>query len=390
MTPISASQLYSHLTCGHRVYMDAFGDPPLKDPVSPFVQMLWEKGSVFEAETIATLGVSFVDLSGFHGEEKERETRAAIGRGESLIYSGRLSVDDLIGEPDVLRKEGVGYVAIDIKSGGGEESGDDTTDGKPKKTYGVQLALYTDILERLGISAGRYGFIWDVYGDEVRYDLDTPLGPKSPSIADIYADTKSVVTQVLGGSQVTAPANASVCKMCVWRSCCLKSLKMSNDLTLLPELGRAKRDALVAAFKTVDGLATADLSPYAGMKTSPFPGISAATLAKLQVRARLAVHPRPVPFFRDPVTLPVHPLELFFDIEDDPMRDVVYLHGFVVRQLGDNAGERFVSFYSDEASAEGEEEAFAGAWIFMKLHADHMVYYYSKHERTKYRKLQAK
>ncbi len=46
----------------------------------------------------------------------------------------------------VGRREGDGYVAGDIKSGSGEEGQDD--DAKLKKYYGVQLALYTDILER--------------------------------------------------------------------------------------------------------------------------------------------------------------------------------------------------------------------------------------------------
>jgi uncharacterized protein len=71
VTSISASLLYNHLQCPHRVFMDSFADPALRDPVSPFVQMLWERGTIFEKET---------------------ETRAAIGRGDTLIYSGRLSV----------------------------------------------------------------------------------------------------------------------------------------------------------------------------------------------------------------------------------------------------------------------------------------------------------
>lgn len=68
------------------------------------------------------------------------------------------------------RREGGGYVAIDIKSGAGEEGGeaDEDEEGRPKKTYGVQIALYTDILIRLNVSAGRYGYIWDVRGAEKR------------------------------------------------------------------------------------------------------------------------------------------------------------------------------------------------------------------------------
>ena len=76
--------------------------------------------------------------------------------GEALIYSGRIQADGLLGNPDLLRKEDDGYIAGDIKSGAVEEGPEDLS--KPKKHYAVQLALYTDILERIGLSAGRRGF----------------------------------------------------------------------------------------------------------------------------------------------------------------------------------------------------------------------------------------
>ena len=63
--------------------MDAFADPALRDPVSHFVQLLWEKGTICERDTIAGLGVPFVDLWGFRGEEKERRTREAL-EGDSV------------------------------------------------------------------------------------------------------------------------------------------------------------------------------------------------------------------------------------------------------------------------------------------------------------------
>lgn len=386
---ITASLLYNSIACPHRVFLDSFGDPALRDPVSAFVQLLWDKGTVYEKEVIEGLGVPFVDLSGLAGAEKEAATRAAIDRGDTLIYSGRLSVDELLGEPDLLRKEASGYVAIDIKSGGGLEGGDDEEEGKPKKHYGVQLALYTEILERLGRSAGRYGYIYDVHGKEIPYQLDAPIGPKSPSIAQIYAETKAAVERTLSG-EATRPARAGVCKLCVWGSSCLREMKAEGDLTLLPMLGRAKRDALAGAFPTVEWFAGADLSQYAKAKKAPFTGISADSLAKFQVRAKLVVDPNPVPFFREAVALPSNPLEVFFDIEDDPMRDIVYLHGFVIRKNGDSSGEQFVAVFADEPTESAERDAFAAAWEFLRRRADHMVYYYSKHERTKYRRLQAK
>ena len=50
--PITASMLYDLVQCPHRVTMDLFADPALKDKISPFVQLLWERGSLYEEEVI--------------------------------------------------------------------------------------------------------------------------------------------------------------------------------------------------------------------------------------------------------------------------------------------------------------------------------------------------
>ena len=83
---ISASMLYAHLSCPHRVSMDAHVDPALRDPVNPFVEMLWERGTLYETEVIGRVGQEFLDLSGLHGDDKERATREAIARQVPLIY----------------------------------------------------------------------------------------------------------------------------------------------------------------------------------------------------------------------------------------------------------------------------------------------------------------
>ena len=177
--PITASILYDIVSCPQRVALDAFGDPVARDEVNSFVRLLWERGALFERETIDKLKLQFLDLAHYEAEERERLTLEAMQRGEPLIYSGRISADDLIGIPDLLRKEVGGYVPGDIKSGAGEEGGGDDSDGKPKVHYAVQLGLYVDVLERLNLSAGRRAFVWDIHGDEVPYDFTTPQGAKS-------------------------------------------------------------------------------------------------------------------------------------------------------------------------------------------------------------------
>jgi len=153
-TSITASMLYDLVQCPHRVTMDLFEDFAKRDPINPFVQLLWEKGNAFEQQVIEELQVPFVNLRPFSGQEREQLTKEAMSRGDTLIYGGRIRADDLLGDPDLLRRKQDGYVAGDIKSGAGVEGVSEDTDGKPKKHYAVQLALYTDILERMGFSGG--------------------------------------------------------------------------------------------------------------------------------------------------------------------------------------------------------------------------------------------
>lgn len=388
--PITATMLYDFIQCPHRVQLDLFGNPTKRDPVSPFVQLLWERGSAFEAETIAGLQQPFLDLSGYTGSEKETATRAAMERGEPLIYSGRITHKDLVGEPDLLRRHDGGYVAGDIKSGSGEEGGsEDEEDGKPKRHYAVQVSLYTDILEGVGRSAGRHAFIWDIHGREVAYDLTSPIGVRDRrTLWDVYVETLASVREITNQTQTTLPAYSSgVCKNCVWYSACSQALEAADDLTLIPELGRAKRDEMLDQVETIRAFAAADPAAFINGKKTQFRGIGPDTLLKLHARAQLLANADPRPYLRAPVTLPVAKRELFFDIEADPMRDICYLHGFVERTA---AGERYVAFFADQPSRDAERLAFADAVAFMQAAHPCVTYYYSKYERTYYRKLRAR
>jgi len=71
-----------------------------------------------------------------------------------------------------------------------------------------------------------------------------------------------------------------------------------------------------------------------------------------------------------------------------PFRDHTYLHGFIERHHQDTATERYVTFFADKPTSEAEHTAFAQAIAYLQQHAHSKVYYYSKYERTIYRKLQ--
>ena len=140
----------------------------------------------------------------------------------------------------------------------------------------------------------------------------------------------------------------------------------------------------IAAFSTInpDGF-------IKGKKTV-FPGIGADRLRLLQARAALLKGSLPKPYLREPVILDVFPLELFFDVEVDPLRGICYLHGFVERHNRTTVLSAYVSFFAEEPTPAAECDAFAAALDYLAAHADAAIYYYSKYERTIYRKLQQK
>jgi predicted RecB family nuclease len=141
---------------------------------------------------------------------------------------------------------------------------------------------------------------------------------------------------------------------------------------------------------TIATLATINPEGFIKGKRTVFPGMGADRLRRLQARAIMLKGSPPKPYLREPVSLRVVPLELFFDVEVDPLRGICYLHGFIERYNGDNATERFVHFLAEELTPESERDAFESALDYLAAQADAAIYYYSKYERTTYRRLQQK
>jgi predicted RecB family nuclease len=373
------------------VALDKFGDASKRDPINPFVRLLWDRGTLFERETIAKVDQPFTDVSEFKEEEKEQLTLEAMRRGDGLIYGGRISADDLIGIPDLLRKESGGYIPGDIKSGAGEEGGGKDGNGKPKLNYAVQLALYIDILERLGLSADRRAFVWDINGEEVAYHFSIPLGPTNPqTLWDEYEKDLTECRGMLAARVTPLAAYTSVCKFCHWYTFCVEQLTAADDLTLIPRLGRSVRDVMSGTVPTVAALAAANPDTFMKGKKTIFPGLGRDRLLRFHERAIMLAKPHPKPYLRAPIRFPVVPVEIFFDVEVDPLRGICYLHGALERHNGRNEVEKYVYFLVENESDQAERDAFASAYAYLSSPCGAAIYFFSKYERTVYRNLQAK
>lgn len=391
---ITASKLYDYLTCPHRVWRDEYGPQEEKDAEpNPFVQMLWEQGLAYENERLLLMG-EVVDVQRGTIEERAAYTIKIMHEGAPVIYQAVLRIGNLLGVPDILRREPDGsYIPIDIKSGVGVEGVEDDEEngGKFKKKYAVQLALYVDALQQLGFTTAYRGNVLDIRGKEVAYDLLSSQGPRTPETYwQLYERTRESVAALLSRDAKNDPAMIGACKLCPWYKSCKQWVAEQDDLTGLFFVGRKVRDVLVedAGVKTIGDLCAADtglLIEQKSKNSSFLSGIGEKSLNSAVTRAKV-LRERKEPILYENLVFPSVPYELFFDIEDDPTQEFVYMHGVYERSLH---GERYLDFTATEVSAEAEHDAWRGFWDYVRSLPSEgfVVYYYSKHERTIYRKM---
>jgi predicted RecB family nuclease len=179
-----------------------------------------------------------------------------------------------------------------------------------------------------------------------------------------------------------------MCKLCRWRSFCKAQLKAMNDLSLIPELGRSRRDAMRPHFKNVGELANANLVNFVRGKKTIISGVGSGMLKTFQKRAKLLNQPESGPYLKQKIHLVRSETELFFDVETDPMRDICYLHGFVERHNSDPQTETYVAFFVDQPTPQNECNAFKEAWQYVRRRQPCVIYYYSPYEKTTWSKLQ--
>lgn len=117
-------------------------------------------------------------------------------------------------------------------------------------------------------------------------------------------------------------------------------------------------------------------------------GVGESTLNSVRRRANVLVNIK-MPVVYNPIIFPKVSIELFFDIEDDPTQDFVYLHGVYERR---NQKEQFVYFLAKEHTKDSERKAWKEFWDYIRAlpSDDFAVYFYSHHEKTTYKKLREK
>ncbi len=393
---ITASMLYDYIQCPHLVWRDRYG--PLEEKnaeVNPFIELLWKKGALHEKNIVESME-DYVDLGEGSLEERLEKTLEHMEGGSGLIYQGVIAHGELLGIPDLLRRDESGkYIPIDIKSGMGLEGiDDDVGSGRPKKHYAVQLCLYIEILKNLGFAESSRGIVLNIEGEEVVYELDRPRGPRTPGTwFDLYEDIKTEVRLLSGNAAQNNPAMSGVCKLCRWCQSCTEWCEKKKDLSMVFFLGRGNRDVInrdlgITEVAALSEIRIEEVLERKKKDKSFLPGIGSGTLERIKRRAAILSN-KSDPEIYEKIEFPDVKTEFFFDIEDDPTQDFVYLHGLYRREDG---AENYADHFALGNTPAQEKAAWASFWEQMDKHdlSETSVYYYSSHEKSVYRRLRKK
>lgn len=377
---LTAQDLYNLTKCAHRVYLDANGDPKDKGEVSSFVKLLWELGLQTEREYIGMMGeVPVSDLSLLPVEEAWPETLRLMKEGAPLIYQGCLMDGPFIGRPDLLvKREGQRsafgsylYEPIDIKAGKGWEERDGKRT-KFKEHYAYQILFYRMLLERIQGASLPVGRIVNV--DKAIEEFDPARFEAE------FAAALAEARRLVAGEESSEPVLGSHCQLCPWFRRCEQWVNAEGDPTGLFFVGRQKFQLKEVGLRTIQDIAAMDVAEYL-KPTKKLARMGRQSLLRMKERARVRLAGQPT--IRPGYCFPKAATQVYFDIEDDPTRDLTYLFGLLIKEGPRKPDFRyFLARHPDE-----EERTVRAFWAYLAGAEDAVFYVYSHKERSTLRRL---
>ncbi len=353
---ITERTFYRYLKCPHWVYFDAHGG---EQPHEPLMATLQDEGLIEDAQRTLLAGRN--DLAEVTAEDEDEafyQTLAFMREGRQTITRGVLIDGHWIGHPDVLEKvEGKSllgpyyYVAADIKRG-----------RAVKDEYKYQGCFYAELLQRIQGVKPPQGYVITPDGQALPYLIE--------AFEREYAPTLDAIERVVAG-QKPPHFLTSGCKQSPHFAACRSITDQCGDLSVLNRVWKEEVERLAGiGIRTVAELARQAPRDLARR----LPGADAERLEVLRDQAVALVENRPI--IRGRVALPPAKIELFFDVESDPLRDTDYLFG--VLEVADGK-ETYHRFFAEDPTK--EEEMWRAFLAFIEERPDAPIYHYGGFER---------
>ena len=287
-----------------------------------------------------------------------KQTLAFMAEGRQTIYHGVLVDRHWVGHPDVLEKvEGQSrfgsyyYIAADIKRS-----------RYVRDEFKFQGCFYAELLFKIQEVKPVNGYVITPDKTVLSYPIEEMESQFHLNLTEI----EKIIAGIKPPHFVTTG-----CKQSPWFSECRNESESCDDLSLLNRVWREEVSALHASnINTMTELSKMSLAQL----ERQVPNVSAVRLETMHDQA-VAIK-KQIHFIRKPIDLPVSNIELYFDIESDPLRDFDYLFGVLKIE---NGRESYHPFMADSPAQE------SNMWLefcdFIAQHMEAPIYHYGYFEQ---------
>lgn len=365
MERITPQIFYQYLTCPHWIWFDRFSDISKRGETNEAQQKLLEQGVIYEGRYMTEFlkDRKVTTITATDEATALSQTLKAMEAGVEAIYQGHLRTKYFEGVPDLLlRREGASklgewyYVPVDIKSS-----------YDLKEDYKHQLMLYALMLGDLQSFEPTKAGIITVEGKMIEFGIE--------GFKETFFDALEKIENILAGDKPPVQLTKS-CTNSPWYESCVADAEAADDIALLYKVDKRALEALRGfGIRTVEDARHVDAEAF-GDKV---PFLKKNGLERMKMQAE-SLKTKKI-FLRRPVHIPEASIEIYFDIEGDPLQSVDYLFGVLICDRAAGT-EVYRSFVAEHPEGEGAMWRDFIDWI-KTLPADYVVFHYAAYEQTR-------
>lgn len=340
---LTAERLLHYQRCNRRTFLDVYGNPTEKAPISDFQVKLSQERLAHQQKILEALilkGASPPHQPNYHRRDWKAGAKATLElmqQGVERIYQGVLLTTmevqgrELISSSESVNPEQVTLIShpdLLIKQPGQSDFGDwlyvplDIHLGKrPKQEYQIIAAYHTQLVASLQGAWPEKAWLNLRGKGEYEVDLWRWL-PQMQIVLD------ECLQMLLEERSPEVFISRQQCSLCPWLSQCYAIAKSQQHLSLIPGVTPSRYQYLqTVGLTTLEVLAEANpvyLEPE--LETKIAHQMVQQAKSVLEQRAFLL----PDQFTNPTLNLPTAPIELYFDIEAEPSINLDYLLGVLV------------------------------------------------------------
>ncbi|HHP7230121.1 MAG TPA: TM0106 family RecB-like putative nuclease [Xenococcaceae cyanobacterium] len=380
--------LLNYKRCRRRTYLEVYGNPTEKDPEKEFLSKLKRENQVHIANTLKS---QFLDYQRPRAKDwllNWQQTQELMEQGKECIYGGSLSVSleqwqtsiapeakknpftamtnasaiAFLGQPTLLFKQpGKSifgdwlYIPLNIKLG-----------RRPKPEYKLIAAYHAQMLAIIqGVLPPQSQLILrqqNTYPIQLDYWLER-----------MQSTVAECLTMLMAQQEPEVFISRQRCSLCSWYSHCYDIAKSQQHLSLIPGVTPKRYESLV-------GMGLDSLESIAAVSQNHLEekiGKTVAVLLKQQTQSLLRQKAMVRADYNFQQLLPTSPIELYFDIEAEPDRQIDYLLGVLLVDRRQNT-QQFYPFLAEHPTEE------ASIWQqfceFVSSYPDAKIFHFSEYE----------